>query len=55
MHWIHQAPGKGLEWVSRYKIIVECKNYAESVKDRFAIYRNNSKSLLYLQINKSKK
>ncbi|KAK2105014.1 Immunoglobulin heavy variable 3-9 [Saguinus oedipus] len=41
MHWVRQAPGKGLEW----------PNYADSVKGRFTISTDNAKNSLYLQMN----
>ncbi|KAH0502433.1 Ig heavy chain V region IR2 [Microtus ochrogaster] len=56
IHWVRQAPGKGLEWVARIRSKSNnyATNYADSVKDRFTVSRDNSQSIAYLQMNNLK-
>nr|4HPY_H Chain H, CH59 Fab heavy chain [Homo sapiens] len=51
MHWVRQAPGKGLEWVSGISWNSNIIAYADSVKGRFTISRDNAKNSLYLEMN----
>uniref|UniRef100_UPI0031B8B3A8 XBB-6 heavy chain n=1 Tax=Homo sapiens TaxID=9606 RepID=UPI0031B8B3A8 len=51
IHWVRQVPGKGLEWVSGISWNSDTIDYADSVKGRFTISRDNAENSLYLQMN----
>uniref|UniRef100_A0A8C3HBS3 Ig-like domain-containing protein n=1 Tax=Chrysemys picta bellii TaxID=8478 RepID=A0A8C3HBS3_CHRPI len=51
MSWVRQAPGNGLEWVAAISYWAGSTiHYANAVKGRFTISRDNANSLLYLQM-----
>ncbi|KAK7801074.1 hypothetical protein U0070_006409 [Myodes glareolus] len=51
MNWVHQAPGKGLEWVAKINQGGDTTRYAKAVKGRFTISRDNAKNTLYLEMS----
>ena len=51
MYWVRQVPGKGLEWLSQISANCGTTYYANSVKGRFIISRDNSKNTLSLQMS----
>lgn len=51
MSWVRQAPGKGLEWVSSISNTGTTVYYADSVKGRFTLSRDNAKKSLSLQMS----
>uniref|UniRef100_UPI0038D25AD3 Nanosota-EB1 n=1 Tax=Vicugna pacos TaxID=30538 RepID=UPI0038D25AD3 len=54
MGWYRQAPGKQRELVAAITRGVGSTNYADSVKGRFTISRDNAKNTMYLQMNSLK-
>ncbi|WP_416309234.1 hypothetical protein, partial [Pseudomonas sp. DCB_BI] len=54
MGWFRLAPGKEREFVSTISWNGDSTYYADSVKGRFTISRDNAKNTLYLQMNNLK-
>uniref|UniRef100_A0A8C0S4X9 Ig-like domain-containing protein n=1 Tax=Canis lupus familiaris TaxID=9615 RepID=A0A8C0S4X9_CANLF len=51
MTWVRQVPEKGLQWVANINSGGSSTSYADAVKGRFTISRDNAKNTLYLQMN----
>ncbi|KAL1764135.1 Ig heavy chain V-III region VH26, partial [Sigmodon hispidus] len=54
MHWVRHSPGKGLEYIAYINDDSSYIIYADAIKDRFTISRDNAKSTLYLQMSNLK-
>ncbi|CAJ0950079.1 unnamed protein product [Ranitomeya imitator] len=50
MHWVRQAPGKGLEWIGRI-LTGGGTAYTDSLKSRTTITKDNAKKQAYLQMS----
>nr|4K3J_H Chain H, Onartuzumab Fab heavy chain [synthetic construct] len=51
LHWVRQAPGKGLEWVGMIDPSNSDTRFNPNFKDRFTISADTSKNTAYLQMN----
>nr|8DQU_A Chain A, Nanobody [Lama glama]8DQU_B Chain B, Nanobody [Lama glama] len=54
MGWFRQAPGKEREFVAMIISSGDSTDYADSVKGRFTISRDNGKNTVYLQMDSLK-
>ncbi|KAE8633611.1 hypothetical protein XENTR_v10001952 [Xenopus tropicalis] len=50
MHWIRQAPGKGLEWLGAIWYDASKTVYASSVEGRLVITRNNAENVAFMEL-----
>uniref|UniRef100_UPI0007446E1A Anti-GFLV immunoglobulin heavy chain variable region n=1 Tax=Camelus dromedarius TaxID=9838 RepID=UPI0007446E1A len=52
--WFRQAPGKGREGVAAINSKRHTTSYADSVKGRFTISKDNADNIMYLEMNSLK-
>lgn len=53
LHWIHQKPGKGLEWIGRIDSGTGTI-FAQSLQGQFSITKDTSRNLVYLEVKSVK-
>ncbi|KAK3552553.1 hypothetical protein QTP86_014820 [Hemibagrus guttatus] len=53
MHWIHQKPGQGLEWIGRIDGGTGTI-FAQSLQGQFSITKDTNKNMLYLDVKSLK-
>ncbi|CAO2587640.1 Ig heavy chain V region MC101, partial [Lemmus lemmus] len=51
MHWVKQKPGQGLEWIGVINPNNGGTSYNQKFQDRFTIFRGDSQTMVYLQVN----
>ncbi|KAG8596277.1 hypothetical protein GDO81_001810 [Engystomops pustulosus] len=54
MSWVRQARGRGLEWLARINTDGSSTYYADSLRGRITISRDNSNNMLDLQMTNVK-
>nr|6MUB_H Chain H, Fab 2G12, heavy chain [Homo sapiens]6MUB_M Chain M, Fab 2G12, heavy chain [Homo sapiens] len=52
MNWVRRVPGGGLEWVASISTSSTYRDYADAVKGRFTVSRDDLEDFVYLQMHK---